>query len=198
MIDIFNKIPIDYLCFGNHEDDVPGEALLQRIKQYKGTWLNSNMRDFPRDLPVFHTLDVAAADGALPPRTVAFCGLLLGGEGFNENYKRGAFLGAAASITPVLKAVPGVIAQIKREAPNAHVIIPITHQDLAEDILLAESGKFPFIAAGQRPPLSDPAPLLSHSVYPSLLSRAMYPSILFLTPRGRACLTRIHLSRPRP
>eukprot|EP00403_Amphidinium_massartii_P022902 CAMPEP_0178390682 /NCGR_PEP_ID=MMETSP0689_2-20121128/10771_1 /TAXON_ID=160604 /ORGANISM="Amphidinium massartii, Strain CS-259" /LENGTH=713 /DNA_ID=CAMNT_0020011197 /DNA_START=231 /DNA_END=2368 /DNA_ORIENTATION=+ len=49
MIDCMNAIPVDYVCFGNHESDIPPEALQQRIREFKGVWLNSNMPDWQLD-----------------------------------------------------------------------------------------------------------------------------------------------------
>lgn len=39
-----NKIPMTHCCFGNHEADIGITALKDRINEFKGTWLNSNVR----------------------------------------------------------------------------------------------------------------------------------------------------------
>ena len=42
MMDILNRIPVDYCCFGNHESDVPYESLQQRVLEFRGeAWINS-------------------------------------------------------------------------------------------------------------------------------------------------------------
>lgn len=35
MVDVLNEVGIDYVCFGNHETDVPHVALLERIRESK-------------------------------------------------------------------------------------------------------------------------------------------------------------------
>ena len=43
MIRMLNEVPVDAVCFGNHESSVPYGALVQRINEFGGAWLNSNM-----------------------------------------------------------------------------------------------------------------------------------------------------------
>ena len=40
MVECLNNIPIDVVCFGNHECDVPHESLKRRIHEFQGTWIN--------------------------------------------------------------------------------------------------------------------------------------------------------------
>lgn len=35
MVDVLNEAGIDYVCFGNHETDVPHVAMLERIRESK-------------------------------------------------------------------------------------------------------------------------------------------------------------------
>src|SRR2546423_1355444 len=44
MVDCLNAIGIDMVTFGNHEDDIPTEGLLARIKELRATWLGTNVR----------------------------------------------------------------------------------------------------------------------------------------------------------
>lgn len=43
MMKMCNGTPIDYLTWGNHEDDVPHHEVLKREKEYRGCWINTNM-----------------------------------------------------------------------------------------------------------------------------------------------------------
>lgn len=47
MIDCMNEAGIDYVCMGNHENDIGQEALYQRIRESRFTWVNSNMQSMP-------------------------------------------------------------------------------------------------------------------------------------------------------
>ena len=47
MIDMMNRVGetgVNYVCFGNHEADIPPEELRKRISEFKGKWINSNMQ----------------------------------------------------------------------------------------------------------------------------------------------------------
>ena len=41
---MLNKTPIDYVIWGNHEHDMSHSDVMQREKEYKGVWINSNMQ----------------------------------------------------------------------------------------------------------------------------------------------------------
>lgn len=43
MCEVLNKVPVDYVCFGNHEFDIGVKLLQQRTRCFKGTWLNGNI-----------------------------------------------------------------------------------------------------------------------------------------------------------
>jgi len=50
MVDCFNALGVRYVCLGNHENDVPMDALRQRIVQSRFDWINTNMRGLDRRL----------------------------------------------------------------------------------------------------------------------------------------------------
>ena len=105
MVQALNAVPVDVVCFGNHESDVSYTALQRRIKEFKGVWLNSNMPGFP-NLPHSHTLTVNAPGRGGSSRSIGFLGFLIGGGRFASTYRKGAFGGHADSIVPVLDAAP--------------------------------------------------------------------------------------------
>jgi len=43
MLRALNEVGIDYVMFGNHEFDLKTPVLQKRIKEYNGTWINSNV-----------------------------------------------------------------------------------------------------------------------------------------------------------
>ena len=49
MVDMMNRVPVDAVCFGNHESDVPYLSLKRRIEEFNGVWLNSNMPGWGKD-----------------------------------------------------------------------------------------------------------------------------------------------------
>ena len=40
MIDVLNACGVDYVCFGNHETDVPHKAMLERIAESNFVWVS--------------------------------------------------------------------------------------------------------------------------------------------------------------
>eukprot|EP00930_Biecheleria_cincta_P002213 TRINITY_DN103234_c0_g1_i1.p1 TRINITY_DN103234_c0_g1~~TRINITY_DN103234_c0_g1_i1.p1 ORF type:complete len:675 (-),score=99.49 TRINITY_DN103234_c0_g1_i1:510-2336(-) len=148
MICCMNEIPIDCVCFGNHETDVPYSKLVQRIEEFNGRWVNGNMPDFEPPLPPYFRLALTGEDGRQAARTVAITGFCIGGGHFSNTYREGAFGGAAATMAPVIEAARDLHNAAMLEDPKLDAVIPLTHQDLKEDIELAETNLFPVIVAG--------------------------------------------------
>lgn len=185
-VEMLNAIPVDMVCFGNHEDDVPGTALKHRLEEFGGIWLNSNMplcdaplfsgceallpKSFILNVPIRSTTTSTASSKAnignktpirrptlqskaktrVPAsaqngtcRKVAFLGLCIGGAGFAEMYRQGAFEDIAREIEPVLEAAPKLVQKLWQQHPDIDAIVPLTHQDMAEDVALAKTGMFP-------------------------------------------------------
>jgi 2',3'-cyclic-nucleotide 2'-phosphodiesterase (5'-nucleotidase family) len=62
MIDVLNATPVDYVIFGNHEDDIETKYVNQRIIDYQGKWINTNMQDhamFNRQVLLDHSLHIS-------------------------------------------------------------------------------------------------------------------------------------------
>jgi len=144
MVDCLNKVPVDYVCFGNHESDIPHDSLISRIKQFNGVWLNSNMPGFDgpaESLPVYTMVKKLEVLG----RKVALIGLLVSTQSL---YRRGAFNSAVESLVPILEIAPKLVERIKKEHPDVDCVIPLTHQNLEDDVKLADTGLFPVILGG--------------------------------------------------
>ena len=63
MIDCMNGVPIDYVCFGNHEDDISAAELHARIGEFKGTWLSTNVLGFDPKLVTAAVLEIGRPEG---------------------------------------------------------------------------------------------------------------------------------------
>ena len=138
-----NNVPVDAVCFGNHECDVPYEALVDRINEFNGIWLNSNMPTFTPRTPAHHLIELEGG------RSVALIGLNIGGGANAALYRKGAFNGHANRIVPVLEAVDGAVAAARDAYPHADCVVPLTHQDLADDIAMTAMGHgFPVVLGG--------------------------------------------------
>lgn len=143
MIDCLNAIPITHVVFGNHEDDVGMAELTRRVTEFRGTWLNTNMRTFRPQLPAHQILEVARAGG----RTVRVG--LLGVLADQKNlYRPGAFGGHA--IEPANETALRWTRRLFQDDGCA-CVIPITHQDRSDDHALVRAQRdprFPLVIAG--------------------------------------------------
>ena len=151
MVDVMNKVGFDYVCFGNHESDIPHADLLKRIEQSKFVWINSNMPNLPMGkldpLPSYATVTVSPSDDdkktRLPPKVVRLLGLNTNNPGL---YRKDAWGGLGAScIEPIVESAKEWVDKLR----DSDLIIPMTHQEMHEDRKFAELRlPFPLILGG--------------------------------------------------
>jgi 2',3'-cyclic-nucleotide 2'-phosphodiesterase (5'-nucleotidase family) len=159
MIDALNLLGITHVCFGNHEDDISLEELRQRIAEFSGTWLNSNITHFEPPLPAYDLIDVQAPGG----RSVrlGLLGVVMhdGGE-----YRRPPFGGG--HIEPANQAALR-IAEHLMQSQGCACVVPLTHQDIDLDRQLAHA---------QRPSAVPPLPVIigghEHRIYLEHVARS--------------------------
>lgn len=133
MVDCLNALGIDYAILGNHEDDIPPAELHARVAEFRGTWLATNV-DFdpkmPRDAVIRvgdHTVGLVAV---VVDDLAVFRGAPFGG----------------ATLRPAQATALAAAAELR--ARGCSTVIAITHQDMANDRLLARTRAFPLIVGG--------------------------------------------------
>ena len=145
MLDVLKVVNIDYICFGNHEFDVSLDVLHERLKTYEGKCLNSNILNLPivdatgQPLPNYDIIDVGDRKIAL--------------GGFCTNNTDIFRPGTNLTIQPIFDALKETYSNC---SDDATILIPLTHQTIAEDRELAIqiqqddrlSGKVPVIIGG--------------------------------------------------
>jgi 2',3'-cyclic-nucleotide 2'-phosphodiesterase (5'-nucleotidase family) len=136
MADVLHALGVTHVCLGNHEDDVPAKALRMRIQEHQYEWVNTNLRSLDAALGVSTAeYDIVHLGCG---RSVALLGLMSNAQGL---YRPGAFEGTAGegsegpespcvAVTRVLEASPAV--------RKADLVVPLTHQDMKDDVQLAE------------------------------------------------------------
>ena len=139
MVAALNRVPIDYCCFGNHEADIPLAALRERTREFRGTWLNTNVGDFEPTLPRHAIIDVLA-QGA--PLRIGLLGLLTSERGI---FRSESFRGYA--IGDVLDAARREASRLREECGVGYVIA-LTHQSVGADAELAADGHVDLILGG--------------------------------------------------
>ena len=124
MVECLNAAGVQYVCFGNHENDVPHPDLIKRIKESKFKWLNTNMDNLNLGggitLPTYEIITLDCG------RRIALLGLLA--EEFT-----GYFNGAI--IHPVIQKAEEYLLKLENEVD---LIIPLTHQVISADRSFAE------------------------------------------------------------
>jgi 2',3'-cyclic-nucleotide 2'-phosphodiesterase (5'-nucleotidase family) len=131
------------VCFGNHETDIPIDDLRQRIGEYKGKWINSNMPGWEE--PKLPEYDIIEIESGGQKRKIGIIGVCT----IDPNlYRAGAFGGAMATATPVYETA----ARLKKMLVEEHgcdLVIPMTHQVMAEDREMARLKMgFPVLVGG--------------------------------------------------
>mmetsp|Transcript_14267 Transcript_14267/g.18632 ORF Transcript_14267/g.18632 Transcript_14267/m.18632 type:complete len:657 (+) Transcript_14267:74-2044(+) len=145
MVDCMDTSGVTHVCIGNHETDVPDEALAKRIAQSKFIWLNSNMQQLKDKLnvetPEYDIISVS--DGKGLTKKVALLGLLTPDP---QLYRKGAFGGA--KIEPIIPTAERFLEVFKSQ--NVDLVVPLTHQSIGDDRLFAEhfGQDFPLILGG--------------------------------------------------
>lgn len=64
MVACLNAIPITHVCFGNHELDIPMDQLADRVRQFRGTWLNTNVPGYVPSPCTVSTCEAGSARSA--------------------------------------------------------------------------------------------------------------------------------------
>lgn len=126
MVDLFNTVGIDVAVFGNHEFDFGAEVARARIGESRFPWLGTNVLG----------PDGAPFGGAVATWTrqagevkVGFFGVL------TPVTAKLSSSGSGVAFTDVKPAAEAAVKRLK--ADGAHVIVALTHLDIAEDRQLA-------------------------------------------------------------
>jgi len=140
MLDCMNSLQVTHCCFGNHECDVPHEALLRAIETFRGTWINSNMKGggFGENehLPTYDMFEALSQDGS-HRRRIGMLGLLCD---YPYLYREGAFNGAVPSIENVNESCARLCKELVDDQ-GCDVVVPMTHQNSQDDEVLAPRGR---------------------------------------------------------
>jgi 5'-nucleotidase len=158
MVDLLNDL-IDIATIGNHEADVSLKEFTARLNQSKFKWLNSNVINIPLNeksrtsdclfINIFQSPDSMEFSMTLSETPepsalfrIALIGLLTNDPGL---YKANAFWGGT-----ILPVIDTAAEWIKKLENSCDLIIPITHQYLPADRILAKlyGDQFPIIIGG--------------------------------------------------
>lgn len=146
MISMLNAVPIDFLTWGNHEDDVPHQHVMRREKEYKGVWINTNMQSHEsfkdsscqKDREI---IDLQSTDGS-NSRRVGLIGILTNQASL---YRKGAFGGASIDD-------PWDTMRIYKEKleleDGCDLVVPLCHLYEPQDEITCREFDFPLVLSG--------------------------------------------------
>jgi len=146
MMDALNAIPLDYLTWGNHEADINHRTVCRHVREFKGTWINSNMLDHQAmdDQVEYDVIDVQSKDGA-QKRKFGLCAVLSDAPGLYSHFKGGPFGGA--TITDPWEAL-GKYKRILEEEEGCDFVLPLQHTYVPDDHKTCERFDFPVLMSG--------------------------------------------------
>lgn len=144
IVDVFNRVPLDYFTFGNHEFDLARDDFLARLGEAQFSILSSNVADpsgqpHPRvqgPAPVIRMVDGVALGIA------GICMEINGSEKEKDELRRarpGDFKPERDyfRIQPPLERAAWAVAELKKM--GADIIVLITHQSMGDDQKLGET-----------------------------------------------------------
>ena len=127
MVAMFNAISVDATVFGNHEFDFGPEPLKARIAESKFPWIGTNVIG-PDGKPFGGAVDVWTR--TVGDIKVGFLGLV------TPDTVRLSSPGPDIRFPAVLETAAGAVARLRAE--GAHVIVALTHLEIAQDRQLAD------------------------------------------------------------
>ena len=88
MMNAISKVPIDYVTWGNHEADIDHRNVCRHVRNFPGTWLNTNMQDHEAmdcQQP-FDIVEVTSPDGT-NTRRIGLVAVLSNDPGLYSHFK---------------------------------------------------------------------------------------------------------------
>jgi hypothetical protein len=142
MMSTINRIPIDFLTWGNHEKDLPHSNMLAREREFNGVWINTNMQSHEsftnsscqKD---YHMIELRNNDHV---RKIALLGILSNSPSL---YPPGSFHGA------IIEDPWETMYQYMEKLQNqVDMILPLCHLYEAQDERTAAEFNFPLVLGG--------------------------------------------------
>jgi 2',3'-cyclic-nucleotide 2'-phosphodiesterase (5'-nucleotidase family) len=142
MMRMLNEVPVDYLTWGNHEKDLPHHHLLEREREFKGVWINTNMQSHEsfQNSTCQVDFDVIKVRNGDHVRKIALLGILTNSRSL---YPPGSFNGAIIEDPWV------TMSRYNDRLKHAvDLVLPICHLYEIQDERTAAEFDFPLILGG--------------------------------------------------
>ena len=137
MMKMLNRTPVDYLIWGNHEDNLSPADVFAREREYEGTWLNTNM-------PTHETMAESKCQATHAWLNVGAKRIAILGVTSHTSPKPGAFNGA--QILDPWATLAEWTPRLRDE--GADLVLPLCHLYEDQDEKTARDFDFPLILSG--------------------------------------------------
>lgn len=148
MMNALAKTPIDYVTWGNHEADVDHRTVCRHVRNFPGTWLNSNMQDhaaMDAQKP-FDIVEVASPDGT-NKRRIGLVAVLSDDPGLYSHFKSpGAFGGA--TIRDPWETLAEYKTLLEGPEYQCDLVLPLQHTYVPDDHRTCREFDFPVVLSG--------------------------------------------------
>jgi len=148
MMNALAKTPIDYLTWGNHEADVDHRTVCNHVRNFPGTWINSNMQDheaMDHQVP-FEVIEVKSPDGT-NIRRIGLVAVLSDDKNLYSQFQApGAFGGA--TIRDPWECLKEYKEKLMAPPYNCDTILPLQHTYVPDDQKTCSMFDFPVVLSG--------------------------------------------------
>jgi len=149
MMNALAKIPMDYVTWGNHEADIDHRTVCRHVRNFPGTWLNSNMQDHEAmdyQKP-FDMVEITSPDGS-NTRRVGLVAVLTNIAGLYSSFKPPGAFGGATIRDPWETLAELSKDLVEGKEYKCDVVIPLQHTYVPEDHKTCREFDFPVILSG--------------------------------------------------
>lgn len=147
MMKALNRIPMDYLTWGNHEADIDHRTVCRHVRKFQGKWLNSNMLDHEamdcqQEYDVVH---ISSPDGS-NTRKIGLVAVLSDDPALYEHFEDPGAFGGATIDNPwdALRKYQKILT----EEHHCDLIVPLQHLYVPDDHKTCREFDFPVILSG--------------------------------------------------
>ena len=148
MMHALNRVPMDYLTWGNHEADIDHRTVCRHVRNFKGKWLNSNMLDHEamESQLEYDVVCIESPDGT-NKRKVGLTAVLSDDEALYDGFDEpGAFGGA--TLTDPWEALRKYKDLLEGPEHNCDIVLPLQHLYVPDDHKTCQEFDFPVILSG--------------------------------------------------
>jgi len=147
MMNALAKTPIDYLTWGNHEADIDHRTVCRHVREFPGTWINTNMQDhaaMDHQTP-YDVVEVTSADGT-NTRRIGLAAVLSDDPNLYASFRSPGPFGGATIDDPweTLREYK----EILENDEGCDVVVPLQHTYVPDDHKTCREFDFPVVLSG--------------------------------------------------